>query len=62
MIERDYTFENFNVSCDHCSFEDTFDETDFMDTVQSMKESGWQIRKVNGEWDHKCPTCAEDKS
>mgnify|MGYP001619305422 CR=1 FL=1 len=51
--------EEFTASCDHCSYIDTF-FGDFMEVIEKMKDEGWKIFKIDNDWDHSCPDCAED--
>lgn len=57
MIQSD-RYKQFQVFCDYC------DETELFDTggnwqvlINTVKEYGWKIKKVNDDWFHKCPTC-----
>jgi len=58
MIERNYPFENYTAFCDRCSFDKFFDFSTWNEVIQEMKNDGWRIRKVDGDWEHLCPTCA----
>lgn len=51
--------DEFEVSCDHCSFIDTF-IGEFMEVIGKMKDEGWKVFKLGDDWDHSCPDCAED--
>lgn len=62
MIERDEIFKNFIITCDVCGDDEGLDEYDFFDAVNEAKSNGWKIFKEQGEWMHKCPSCAELKS
>lgn len=63
MIEKsDDFFENFDVSCDCCSFDQEYLDVDsFDDLIDQMKQDGWRIIYVDGEFKHKCPLCAHQK-
>ena len=50
----------FFVECDDCGDTDYGGtEKDFRQFVNSIKEDGWRILKIDDEWHHRCPTCAE---
>ena len=61
MISKNEGFDNFTVFCDHCSYDELMDEESFYSVIDQMKEDGWRISKVDGEWDHKCPSCVGDR-
>ena len=50
---------DYLVICDGRGCKASLDAMDmtFNETVALIKESGWQIRKVNGTWQHRCPKC-----
>jgi hypothetical protein len=58
-VHRNYGFITFE--CDIC--DNTFDaETDDFDVAwASAKKLGWKVLKDNGEWEHRCPECAEEE-
>jgi hypothetical protein len=59
VIERDYPDEDqFIISCDTCSTEDTLDTDEFIQAVSMAKQRGWLVEMIGGEWIHKCPSCA----
>jgi hypothetical protein len=48
------------VQCDICAeLSDSFDLDDFNRMIATVKELGWRIIKVKGEWVHFCPTCSK---
>jgi Fe2+ or Zn2+ uptake regulation protein len=49
----------FEVSCDSCPHTFDTDECEFAAAVRAVKEEGWRISKVGGEWIHTCPSCQE---
>lgn len=68
MIET-LDFGVFDVSCDGCSYQESFDTPydsapgestrgDWDSLMQQMGESGWTKRKVHGEWEHHCSDCS----
>ncbi|MFI5113527.1 MAG: hypothetical protein ACHP7J_00180 [Terriglobales bacterium] len=48
------------VECDECGTEAFGGTADFQQFIQDIKDQGWKIRKVDDEWVHKCPSCAEE--
>lgn len=59
--EKDTHFRDtlyITLSCDHCSFveEIEWDDT-FSNFIESKKNEGWIMYRVNDEWRHKCPDC-----
>lgn len=48
------------VSCDTCSDAHDLDAENFQEAVDEVKEAGWTITKVDGEWTHICGACQED--
>lgn len=65
MIERDPPFF-WDVSCDGCAHGEerisTDDADSFRDVVDEIKERGWRVSLISGEWRHFCPDCAEKDS
>lgn len=60
MIEKE--FFGFVINCDECSNYLNCDVyEDFGGAIQMAKDEGWKIRKIDGEWQHFCPVCAEKK-
>jgi hypothetical protein len=54
MKEVNYNFEETEVACDECGANDTIDGTNYADVNQELRNSGWIIKNVNGEW---CDFC-----
>lgn len=46
--------------CDTCPDAFDPDSTDFAEAWAEAKENGWRATKVDGEWMHSCPDCAEN--
>ena len=62
-IERNEGGFGYIASCDHCSYSEDYPEAEgFIDTVEAIKEDGWLINKIDGQWDHKCPSCLAKKT
>ena len=61
MIEKDPPFF-WDVTCDFCS-EDERVSVDVAETfyclIDHIKELGWRVFKLKGEWQHQCPVCCE---
>ena len=47
------------ASCEECGEEAYGGTAEFREFVDDLKEDGWRIRKVDGEWSHTCPSCSE---
>ena len=48
------------INCDKCSNYLTCDDyDDFQLAIQKAKYNDWKIRKIDDEWIHLCPVCAE---
>jgi len=57
MIEK-YDFQMYDVSCDFCSFVETFEDVfNWMDLIERMKSCGWTIIYKEGEYEHVCSEC-----
>ena len=64
MIEEQKDFGTFTVSCDTkgCNYEEEVDtDGDWTSMIEEIKSFGWKISKINDEWIHVCPSCAEAK-
>lgn len=57
-IERDAG--QLFAQCDHCSNAEELEADDFQEAVSEMKQDGWLITKLDGEWVHLCPSCKEE--
>lgn len=50
------------VACDFCPIEIELRTDDFTVVQETIRRRGWKISKnAEGEWQHKCPACAEDE-
>jgi hypothetical protein len=38
------------------------DAEDFYSAIDEIKREGWACKKINGEWLHLCPACAQRKN
>ena len=58
-------FPEATISCDKCSFYETFDGDGeylaWQEVIDYMKRSGWKITKEDDEWVHICPACRDDE-
>ena len=45
------------VECDDCGEEIDTGAFDFIDGIETAKEAGWIVLKVDGDWQHNCPEC-----
>jgi hypothetical protein len=60
MIEE--VDDGITVWCDYCScYDETFDVEGEDDLRRAMTRAGWGIRTRDGEKDHKCPSCMEER-
>jgi hypothetical protein len=59
MTIRNHNGEHI-AECDECGSEVYGGTTEFLDFIQELKNDGWRIRKVEGEWEHYCEACSED--
>ena len=62
MLGFDNTFGIITAECDedNCAFNqdyEGFDGCDLESALFEMKEDGWLIENINGDWFHTCPTC-----
>ena len=66
MIEcfSDFTddYQDFTATCDSCEEAQIEHSTGggFRRMVEYIKEQGWQVKCVSGEWLHFCPDCKID--
>lgn len=63
MIEK--TRNGWEVTCDSCPDFMEFErpEFTFSSMIDSIKERGWRIEKLDSEWIHTCAGCViEEKS
>ncbi len=52
-----YRFEECDTKCDNCETTATVYGTNYTDINAELKESGWVIRKVDGDW---CDFCSNE--
>ena len=69
MIESEDTFGTTTIYCDviDCDKDEEFESPidgipDHEEAIEEAKENGWEIEKVEGEWEHMCPCCVENKA
>ncbi len=49
----------FVATCDVCGEEKFADVEAVAWAVDHIKKEGWSVKKIEGEWEHMCPTCQE---
>jgi hypothetical protein len=47
----------FEITCDSCSYTETYRADDFDEGLQSAKLDGWQVRRTGVRWGNSCPAC-----
>ncbi len=52
--------QTFQVFCDGCNEEDDGEFFSLKTFITELKAKGWKIQKLNDEWEHYCPVCAEE--
>ena len=60
MIEKPDPFF-WEVYCDKCSWDESIDAdtcAHFQSLIEYLKEEGWCMRLIKGEWHHFCPYCS----
>ena len=55
MISKEYG--KFTLSCDICGVAADDDYETLQDAVDAKKDTGWQSKKIDGEWVDLCPGC-----
>jgi hypothetical protein len=60
MIEREYPFDTYTITCDFCGVELSVDG-DFQDALKELKLNGWVSLKEGYTWKHKCLDCLKKK-
>jgi len=58
MIEKIYK-NNYMLTCDNCGEGEEFDS--WVDVIEFMREEGWRMKLVGGEWEHYCSECQESE-
>ena len=50
------------IHCDYCpyTYESGGDNCSFQEFWEDMKDDGWECYQEDGEWQHRCPSCAEE--
>lgn len=67
MIDTDKCFSTTTIYCDSegCDYDEMFDGFDghvfVKEAIREAKENGWTMIKVDGEWEHYCPMCSEER-
>lgn len=46
--------------CDECGEVMDSGTSDFDSALNLLKRERWQIKKIEGEWEHRCPNCKSD--
>lgn len=54
------SIEKYTADCDSCSNYESLGDIPFMKKVETIKEAGWRIIKLQGIWRHYCSVCVED--
>lgn len=54
MIIKEYG--KYIVYCDGCD-KTLIEGVSWREAVEAVKQNGWKFEKVDGEWEHYCPTC-----
>jgi len=55
-------FFGYVMECDSCSnFINLDTYEDFNGAIAMAKDHGWKMEKVDDEWIHTCPVCAEKR-
>ena len=50
----DYDFENCDCECDECGYDEIIDSTDYSDINKKLRNDGWIIKNINGDWKEFC--------
>ena len=67
MIDNDSVFGITTIYCDSegCDYDEDFEgidgRVDFGSAIGEAKRNGWTMIKVDGEWEHYCPMCSEER-
>ena len=54
MIIKEYG--KYIVYCDGCD-ETLIEGVSWKEAIEAVKQNDWKAEKVDGEWEHYCPTC-----
>lgn len=62
MININRKLDQTEIECDgdYCNNSFDVEGTWFKDATDKMKQKGWKIKKINGEWKHFCSDCVEN--
>lgn len=52
----------FFAECSGCADTEELEAETFADAVREVREMGWAIRQIRGEWIHICGSCEEELS
>lgn len=63
MIDRDYNGGPIVLRCDACAggYLET-EETTATAAMATASDEGWTRRHQDGDWNHFCPDCSEDRA
>ena len=61
MHERWNGCDAFDMCCDFCDHNENFNDMSFYQVIEEAKSYGWTMKKVDGDWEHKCPVCSQEK-
>lgn len=56
-IERTGGYREVYFVCDTCGEVCETGTDEFMDALREVKDAGWKVEKLGGEWVHTCPDC-----
>lgn len=59
MIHRDNG--ELVAECTDCGEDYNGGTLEWNEFIAELKDVGWQIRKVDDEWEHLCPDCREEE-
>ncbi len=50
------------AECNECGAEYPGGTLEWGQFIMDLKDEGWRFRKVNDEWEHRCPDCVGERS
>ena len=59
-IERNISFNDYDLVCDICGESAGRVFMAFTDAVNYKKPNGWKSQKRDGEWEDVCPECQDN--
>ena len=67
MIEKTNTNhsldeDTFEVSCDSCSHSKEYTVGFWEELMRLMRDDGWESKKIDGDWEHKCISCVPEEA